>query len=561
MNWKTVRHLIDVDRKSGRLLRGQRLIKFDVRRSNFFSYLSYGLAIGIGVLVGLAAIYLVGLLPADLNAQTLINVYYASLLVALPTMILIVTLVFTMLQQIQRSGVRFNRQVPYWLPITWEEHTLASIIAELLGFPLVSIVFISSAVLVFSIFAGQIPLSVGAVLAMVGAAFVASATTEIFRILQLRFTGAVYKSTGRAAVWVRFIGSLIFFIIFYIIYFSVIGGANSLIILETIASSQSYVWYVPFVWLGLTLFSLTTTQWLQGILFLTASLLFMAGLYLLATSLNKRYGLYEPPAITISHGEYAPKTGFLGKIGFSSVQAALIRKDLKAFTRRRELLGIFILPIVFLIVPIMTSLNLSGSSQGPPGFTLFWFVYMTLLPTTIMAMSLGSFMTGEEGQSVWRIYISPISASDFVKSKFAFMMLFSLIVLAITTPVGFVVFHPSIKAVIVLALESIFMAFAVGTLSLANGIRGADFNEVPRPRMVRPNWAIIGMLSGGAVVLVLMLPFVPYIISIFSNGLVSSFIDLYVATAISGVVSAVLTVVFYKMAVGNAKELISKAEL
>jgi hypothetical protein len=42
---------------------------------------------------------------------------------------------------------------------------------------------------------------------------------------------------------------------------------------------------------------------------------------------------------------------------------------------------------------------------------------------------------------------------------------------------------------------------------------------------------------------------------------VDSFIDPYVATAISGVTAVVLTVVFYKMAVGNARELLQKAEV
>jgi hypothetical protein len=37
--------------------------------------------------------------------------------------------------------------------------------------------------------------------------------------------------------------------------------------------------------------------------------------------------------------------------------------------------------------------------------------------------------------------------------------------------------------------------------------------------------------------------------------------DPYVATAISGAMATVFTVIFYKMAVGNAKELLSKAEL
>jgi uncharacterized membrane protein YhdT len=561
MNWKTVRYLLSVDRKSGRLLRGQRLIKYDVRKSDFYAYLFYALSIGIGLAAGFLALYIYNsVLAADSSIAGLLNIYYPSILIALPTIVLIVTLVFTMLQQIQRSGAKFVRQVPYWLPVTWQEHTLATILAELVGFPLYTIAFIASAVLVFSLAVGSLLLTIGSVIAMIGAAFIASATTEIFRILQVRFIGAVYKSTGRAAVWVRFIGSLLFFVVFYIIYFSIVGGNNSLIFIQAIASGQSAVWYVPFVWLGLTLASLTMSLWLQAFAYLAGAILFIVGLYLVATELNRRYGLYEPPAITISRGVYAPKAGVLGKIGLSSVQAALIQKDLKAFTRRRELIGIFILPIVFLIVPIMTAFNGSPASQGPTGLP-FWFVYMTLFPTTLMAMSLGSFMTGEEGQSVWRIYMSPISPSDYVRSKYVFTLLFSLILLPLTTAIGYVIFQPSLTATTVLVLESIFMAFAVGALSLGNGIKGADFNEVPRPRMMRPEWAILSFLTCAAAALAILLPFLPYLIAVFTNGAVNSFLDLYTATAISGVIAVVMSAIFYKIAVGNAKELLSKAEV
>ena len=177
-----------------------------------------------------------------------------------------------------------------------------------------------------------------------------------------------------------------------------------------------------------------------------------------------------------------------------------------------------------------------------------------------MAVSLGSFMTGEEGQSVWMIYISPISAKDFVRSKYAFIIIFALIMLPITTAVGIFVFNPSIRAALVLFLESVFIAFAIGAVSLSNGIKGADFNEVPRPRMMRPEWGIINFLMCIGVVFGILLPFIPYGISIFIGGSASPFIDLYVATAISGVIATVLSVVFYKVAVGNAKELLMKAE-
>jgi hypothetical protein len=90
-------------------------------------------------------------------------------------------------------------------------------------------------------------------------------------------------------------------------------------------------------------------------------------------------------------GVYAPKTGILGKLGFSSVEAALIRKDLKAFTRRRELMSAFIIPIVFILIPLMTSINGGAESGFPPQFG---FAFTTVFPLFLMASSLGSFMTG-----------------------------------------------------------------------------------------------------------------------------------------------------------------------
>jgi hypothetical protein len=227
----------------------------------------------------------------------------------------------------------------------------------MLGFPLIAITGISSAILTVSLFVGQVSSAVAAVLAMLAAAFTASATTEVFRILQVRFIGAVYKSTGKAAVWVRFIGSLLFFIVFYIVYFYIVSGAGAITFIQTVASAQNAAWFVPFVWLGMTLYSLINGLLLQGLAFLFLSILFIVSLFFLAVLLNRRFGLYEPPAITVSRGVYAPRTGFLGKLGFSTVEAALLRKDLRAFTRRRELMTVFILPVIILILPLMQSLD------------------------------------------------------------------------------------------------------------------------------------------------------------------------------------------------------------
>jgi len=126
--------------------------------------------------------------------------------------------------------------------------------------------------------------------------------------------------------------------------------------IQTIASTQNAIWFVPFVWLGLTLYSFAIGMLLQGLVFLVLSLLFIIALFLLAF-------LFKPEIralwATCNNGfprSLCSKTGLLGKLGFSLTEAAIVRKDLKAFTRRRELMTIFIVPIVLILIPIMQTM-------------------------------------------------------------------------------------------------------------------------------------------------------------------------------------------------------------
>jgi hypothetical protein len=563
MNWKNVINLMQVERKSGRLIRGQKRTKYHENR--FLAYWPYWVALAVGIAGGvLAGVIYNFATTADPELLTMFQDGALSFFFSLPTLVLVYSLVFTMMQQIRLSGVKTSSQVPYWLPVTWQEHTMASILASLMGFPLASVVFIASIITVFSAFIGQILIALLTSLAVFAAAFMASAITEVLRILQVRFIGAVYKSSGRAAVWVRFIGSLLFFLVFYIAYFYVTSG-GALTVIETIASAQTAAWFIPFVWLGIALyyFSLfTLADLLFGFAFIGLSILFIAGLFFLATNLNMRFGLYEPPAITVSHGVYAPKTGFLGKLGFSAVEAALIRKDLRAFTRRRELMTIFIIPIVIIVVPLMQSLGQGGAM---PFTASTFFVALTFLfPASVMVMSLGNFMIGEEGQAVWRIYASPVSPKSLIKSKYFFIVSFSLVVLAITGIVGFAVYQPSLRATIVACFEAVFLVFALGIISLSKGISGADFTETPRPRMIRQSASIVNLVACLLAGIAVLAPFLPYVLSLMS-GLIpallgGAFLDPFLALVLSAVIAVVLTVIFYRIALKNARDLITKAE-
>jgi hypothetical protein len=560
MNWKNVYYLIQVERKSGRLLRGKNPSKF--KENRFLTHWPYLSAVLIGVVAGVFTLFLSGVISDVMGVD--IKSYAAPVFVTLPTVILIINAVMGMLYQMQRSGVKMQAEAPFWLPITWQEHTLATVIASLLGIPLGIVLFVSSAILVFSIFNGLFLLAVATSIAMLAASFLTSTLTEIIRVLQTRSMGAVHKSSGKSAIWIRFIGSIAFFIIFYIIYFVAISSAGD--ILFTLTNIQGSLFYIPFIWPGLALsnFFISGGSALLGIMYTLLSIAFISALYVLAVLLNKRFGLYEPPAIKLQSGAYTPKTGILGKLGFSNTEAAIINKDIKAFTRRKELIPVFITPAIFIFMPLIQSFGLTNATSAAPVDLPIFFAMTFLLPSAFMSYMLGSFVIGEEGQAIWRIYASPINAKNLVKSKYFFIILFDLIILAVTGIIGTILYKPTLTMLSVAILEALFLIFALGAVSLNIGFRGAEFIEIPKPRMIRPSWVLINLISCALTAIAILAPLMLSVFSIvLSEFDITIFpnINPFISVAISGVIASIITGLFYKFNLDTAKEFLKKAEI
>jgi uncharacterized membrane protein YdjX (TVP38/TMEM64 family) len=58
----------------------------------------------------------------------------------------------------------------------------------------------------------------------------------------------------------------------------------------------------------------------------------------------------------------------------------------------------------------------------------------------------------------------------------------------------------------------------------------------------------------------ILFPFAPYLLSSFVPGLAQPFMDLYVAVALSSIIAVIITLIFYRISVKNAEELLRKAE-
>src|SRR4030065_1581104 len=113
MNWKNVAFLVSVERKSGRLIRGQRLTRY--RENKFIAYAFYLLSLSIGAVVGVlvGSFYNILVILAEPALAVELQPLLLGFFAALPTIVLIYSIVFTMLNQIQRSGIKAQAQEPH----------------------------------------------------------------------------------------------------------------------------------------------------------------------------------------------------------------------------------------------------------------------------------------------------------------------------------------------------------------------------------------------------------------------------------------------------------------
>jgi len=104
-------------------------------------------------------------------------------------------------------------------------------------------------------------------------------------------------------------------------------------------------------------------------------------------------------------------------------------------------------------------------------------------------------------------------------------------------------------------------------VSLSFGIRGADFRELPKPRMIRTKWAIIGGLTCLVLPAVTVLPGILYALSFIIQIVPTvkalifpSEVYLFAALSTSGILASAITYEFYRTAIKYAEEFLASPE-
>jgi len=515
------------------------------------TYAIYGLAVVIGLLAGAGAGYLYTIIPDQVAIYNAI----VSFFVTLPTLCILYSLVMMMMFQIRQTGVKVSVQPIYWFPVTWEEHTAASVLASSFSGTLWISILLCFAVLAVSVPLGLLPLAMLTCIGLFLCLAFTGTTMEMFRVLQVGVSGAIMKAAGRSAVWVRFVAMIVLFSAVYVVYFAATQSMG--MFFNAVAQGQLTAWFVPYVWPGMALYAFSKGMWLPMALFSLGSLIFGSALFLAAVKLNARYGLSDVATISVSKA-YRPGRSISGRLGLSAPEAAVVRKDFRGFTRRSELMYVFIMPIVLLLATFMPMIMGNRGSSGGLGNS-YYFLYMALMPSSALAMSLGMSVVGAEGERRWFLAQSPLQARSFVRAK-AFLPIMLGVALAIVfSAIGFIVLSPTPRMGATAVVEGVLLALAVGMVSLTCGIMGADFTELPRPRMLRSEWRLIAMFLSVVAALLVILPVLAYgavtSLDILPVGSVNGGF-LYVAWALSGITAIVIAIVFYGISIVYASKLL-----
>lgn len=491
-------------------------------------------------------------IPDIPDLQQLASGFAENTLQSLPALMLSFTILAGLLFELSQSSQFASSDIINFLPISSTEYVSASVL---------STSFIYSVILSIGL---AITLAMAAFLNTPGIwllvaglsvlSFVlGSIIIEMLRAAVNRISSAFYRRSGRATLIVRLVTT-----VFVLVSVQIAFNPNFLFaFMRTFLGGLDAGWFIPMLWPSLTIINAFRGLEANVLLYSVGSVsLFLVMLW---TSVKLRAAYWVPTDISVkvSSSVYAPRKSVLARLGFGTVELAIIRKDLRSMVRRREMARFLAVPVVIAIAMILPAVMPSfGEPSSRPGF------YGLAAVALFMGMGIFSLLTsmtsiGQEGSAIWNIYSSPIDAKTFVRAKAGSILLISIpasaamtVLISLFGGLNADTFLAALTAVICLAIEESFVGIAIGASF-------PDFSEVPRSRFITITGSILGMILGTVLALVIISPFAIY--RFLPEILHVTLFTLPTALAATIILTAVLTYISYRLAVSQTSRLLIEA--
>jgi len=460
----------------------------------------------------------------------------------LPPMIFVASLLF----ELNVSSKFAASDTLNWLPVSQSEYVTASAL---------SICFIYSILpaLAFGVTLpiagsqGLLPVWVLAALLSIVALFTGALLVEILRATLNRVSTSAMGRARRGALFVRLAISITVIVTFQFFF-----NPLALLGLLTLFSREAAASFlVPFLWPSSVVREALDGQALWLIAFAGLSVGFAGFMTWAAVRVRSRFWSPSPVSVTVSHGEYTPSSGALQGFGFSAVESALIRKDLKGLTRRREMVPFLAIPFVMtaaFLLPQFTGVGgPRGPSSGAAGFPL-------LLVGGIFALIFSSVSIGQEGKAIANIYTLPVTPRQYLRAKAALALTFALAATAVMVVVTSVILGLGEKEVLSVLILAPAVAVEETFIGLGFASRFPDFSERPRPRFVKPVGMLVAFPTGVAIMLASISP---VIISLVAGSIAVDIGSIYtILMAAALIFSVAVSLLAYRWARGGIANLL-----
>ncbi len=470
-----------------------------------------------------------------------------EMLIFVPALLIALPLAYGILFEFSQAAQTFSTEAVNMLPIRADEYVLGSALSTIFILsPIISIVLGFTCGLVgigrglYFLWLSILALSI---LALSGGAFI----VEIIRAITNRVSSAFYSRGGRSTLYIRFVLSVIIFLVAMILF-----NFNFLfLLLEAYSVEIISAWYIPLLWPSIAILNLIARNlllaWIYGLLFLV----FCLSCFFASVKLRGKYWAPQPVSIKISSKLYQPKRGLLQRIGYASAEIAIIRKDLRGLIRRKEMIRIVVAPLFSTAIMVITLLVTPQTEEMPIGlFNLFF-----LMGPILFAWLIGITSFGQEGESIPIIYSLPIGAKELVKAKVSSSLFIALISLIATLVFIYIILPAPIDFTLFFTSLSVLLTIEASIIGVAVGAKYPDFATTPRSRFITFTGTLVGMILLGIGLLIISLPFLLFY--------TIEFVGITYIIALGSLVPLAFFVCYftYKIALKNTNALLKSAQI
>lgn len=466
----------------------------------------------------------------------------------LPLITLSFMVIYSILFIIGESAQFSSSEIINYMPVTATEFVLASTLSTAFMY-----LYILTAVLGVSlglaIYFGALGIWGTAALLSVFFMVVGGFVGEIIRALVNRASSSFSKRGGRSAIFTRAV-----LIVTILAVSQLIFNPNLMFrLLQGFAPQMYAIWFIPVMWPSMSVLEQAAGNTAWALVYCASAAAFGFTMMVIGVALRRRYWVPLPVTIRLAapkEGSYA-RAGWFSRLGFTAQESAIMRKDMRSLFRRKEMVRFLALPII-IIVPLFFTYVGAGETQD----LYFMAATISFIGAGMFALFLSIIAVGQEGQAIWALYSSPLSAMDLFKAKIALPFMLSLLP-------GFVL--PIAVSALLGATPTVMLGLTGVTIMICVlasftgsyfGSKYYDIDEKPRSTYVRgtgmlfafATMGVFGLAGGAPIIFYLVMK--PLALSI---GLTSAY-----SIAASIVIFAVMSFVAYRMASSSMKRMFSE---